>query len=135
MFDNFGFDTSGPEALAKIATGESESTAAEQNAIERPTQNAAIIRCLRAWQRAYNKNIAKPECDEFHAKRAGDRAFLRAMPPLSGYDNIRDFIACVTYAIVINSISHDDTQSLFLSAKIALAALRQDPNHAAIHPV
>jgi hypothetical protein len=115
-------DTYGTEALSNIETGP-----AEANAKERPTQNAAIVRCLRAWQRAYKKTYTDPESD-YHAKRAGDRAFLRAMPPLSGFENIRDFVACVTYALVVDVLRQKDAEALLISAKIAITALRQQPN-------
>ena len=114
-------DTYGTEALSTIETGEPES-----NAPERPTKNNAVTRCLRAWQRAYKKTIDDDE-DDYHAKCAGDRAFLRAMPPLSGSDNIRDYIACVAYAVVIEVIRHKDAAPLLDAAKISLAALRHQP--------
>jgi len=114
-------DTYGTAALSTIETPEPES-----NAPDRPTQNSAVARCLRAWQRAYKKACAEGDSD-FKAKCAGDRAFLRSMPALSGYDNIRDFIACVTYAIVIDVLRSKDAEHLLEAAKVALTTLRQQP--------
>jgi hypothetical protein len=117
-------DTYGTEALSTI-----EADKPEPNTLERPTQNAAVARCLRAWQRTYKKAISDDE-DDYQAKCEGDRAFLRAMPPLSGFDNIRDFIACVTYAVVIEVVRHKDADHLLAAAKIALATLRHQPGTA-----
>jgi hypothetical protein len=114
-------DTYGTEALSAVNAGK-----AEADAPERPIQNPAVARCLRAWQRAYKKAINDDE-DDYYAKCAGDRAFLRCMPPLSGFDNIRDFIACVTYAVVIGVVRHKDADHLLAAAKIALATLRHRP--------
>jgi len=92
-------------------------------------QNEAVERCNRAWQRAYNKELANIDEDEsdYPAKKAGNQAYLRAMPPLSGYQNICDFIACVANALVIDSIATCDAKRLFAAAKIAITAVRSEP--------
>jgi hypothetical protein len=92
-------------------------------------QNDAVDRCNHAWQRAYNKEVVGIDEDEstWPAKKAGNQAYLRAMPPLSGYDNICDFIACVTNALVIDAISACDAKRLLAAAKIAITAVRSEP--------
>jgi hypothetical protein len=88
-------------------------------------QNDAVDRCNRAWLRAYNKEVANIDEDEstWPAQKAGNHAYLRAMPPLSGYDNICDFIACVAHALVIEAIGAKDSERLLAAAKIAVVAL------------
>ncbi len=95
----------------------------------RPSGNASITRCIRAWQRAYNKelpNRSKGESD-YEARKAANEAFLRAMPPLIGYINICDFIACITYAEIIDVIPFDDGAHLLAGAKLAITTLRYEP--------
>ena len=97
---------------------------------DRPSENAAVARCIRAWQRTYNKEIADLDEDDsrYHAERAGRKAYLRAMPPLAGYENIRDFIACVTYAELTEVLVHSEAAHFLDSAKVAVAAVRREPS-------
>ena len=48
------------------------------------------------------------------------------MPPLAGYENIRDFIACVTYAEVAELILPLNAARYLEGAKVALGALRHE---------
>jgi hypothetical protein len=45
------------------------------------------------------------------------------MPPLSGHENIRDFIACVAQGILIEAISGSDGARLLYAAQVAHTAL------------
>ncbi|MGD1106781.1 MAG: hypothetical protein ABR865_07030 [Terracidiphilus sp.] len=94
-----------------------------------PLHNEAVERCNRAWQRAYNKKLADidPGESDYPARKAGNQAYLRAMPPLSGYQNICDCIACIGYALVIDAIHPSDAGRLMAVAKIAIAAVRHEP--------
>jgi hypothetical protein len=93
----------------------------------RPSENAAVARCIRAWHRAQRKESAAGGSD-YKSSCAGNIAYLRAIPSLAGYENIRDFIACVTFAAITEVIRHKDADHLLAAAKIALAALRQEPS-------
>jgi len=117
-------DTEEMQAPAALAAGEPETSAKE-----RPAPNAALIRCMQAWQRAHKKAVNNHESG-YDVKAASDTAFLRAMPPLSGPGNISDFIACVTYAILIGILRGKDAAHLFGAAKIAIANLRNQPKTA-----
>jgi len=99
-------------------------------------QNAALDRCVKAWQRTFNlasidpKNdtLAPPSDDTtYFARKQASLSFRDAMPPLSGYENIRDFIACTTYAMLKNILDDDDCKSLFVAARIATAVLKAQP--------
>ncbi|MGA2443206.1 MAG: hypothetical protein ABSH08_19810 [Tepidisphaeraceae bacterium] len=92
----------------------------------RSGENAAVARCIRAWHRAQRKESAAGGSD-YKSSCAGNIAYLRAIPSLAGYENIRDFIACVTFAAITEVIRHKDANHLLAAAKIALAALRQEP--------
>ena len=49
------------------------------------------------------------------------------MPQLSGYDNIRDFIACVVNAMLIGAIEDNQGTKLLYGAQVALATVRRQP--------
>jgi hypothetical protein len=92
----------------------------------RPTSNAAVSRCILASQRAYNKTFAETKND-YEGEKAARKAFVRAIPPLAGYRNIADFIACVTYAMVTEMIYSGDAQNYLAAAKVAIATLAHAP--------
>jgi len=84
-------------------------------------KNPAIARCLSAWIYAYKQKIAEKET-EHEAKEVANDTFLRTMPPLSGLENICDFIACVNFAYRIELISRNDSTHYLAQVKSALAA-------------
>ena len=92
---------------------------------DRPSDNPSVSRCIRAWNRAYHQKINEDESDH-EAEKAGRRYYLRAMPPLAGYENVRDFIACVTYALLIEIIRPFEAEHYFAAANVALGALRRE---------
>jgi hypothetical protein len=85
--------------------------------------NPAVARCLKAWAHASKLERAKGK-NKSEASIEADRAYLNAMPPLSGNENIRDFIACVAYAMVDNIILANDGAKLLYAAQIAHATTR-----------
>jgi hypothetical protein len=114
---------------------ENSSEALDQTTQEAPnrlSENDAVAECLRAWQITMDNERAKLDEDdsEDDAEKEANEAFLAAMPPLSGYQNICDFIACVTQAYMWDIIRHQQADHLFKAAKIAMTALRLDPQKA-----
>jgi hypothetical protein len=101
-----------------------------------PTSNKAVVRCIRAWQWAYKQKLANLADDdtEWDAQKAGNLAYLRAIPHLAGYENVRDFIACVAYAEVNDLIMRREAIDFLAAAKVALGALRQEPAAANFEP-
>jgi len=55
------------------------------------------------------------------AERCAGKAFRLAMPPLSGYRNICDFIACAGYGMIMGAIKNESGTKLLYSARVALA--------------
>lgn len=102
----------------------------------RPSENAAVVRCIRAFQRAYKKVLDElgKSASDYPAEKAGREAYLRALPPLSGYENIRDFIACIAYADLTELIRHSDAEHFLDSAKVALTLVRYEPSRLASAP-
>ncbi len=95
--------------------------------------NPAVARCAEAWDRTYHLASIDPEDDslepshnnsDFFACQQADIAFRNAMPPLCGYQNIQNFIACVAYARLRKIIYPDDAGELLFAAQVALSAIR-----------
>jgi len=91
---------------------------------------AAIKRCCAAWQRAYEAKVAQGQgssSQKIVAAFLAGPAFRKAMPPLAGYDNIRDFIACTAYGILIEAIPEKRANQLLYAAQVALSTLHHGP--------
>ncbi len=91
---------------------------------------AAIKRCCAAWQRAYNAALEgtdKDSTDKIFARHDAGPAYCKAMPPLAGYENIRDFIACAAHGILIEAIPQKRANQLLYAAQVALASLNYEP--------
>jgi hypothetical protein len=89
-------------------------------------ENPAIARCMIEWQRVYREQRAKKE-SSFSASLVAAEAYRKAMPPLSGRENISDFIACVAHGMLIEAIGGNDATKLLYAAQVALATLRRQP--------
>jgi hypothetical protein len=59
---------------------------------------------------------------EVFAGRAADKAYREAMPPLSGHQNILDFIACTAHGMLIEAINENACAKLIYAAQVALSA-------------
>jgi hypothetical protein len=96
---------------------------------DRPSQNPAVFRCTRACNRAAKRKRAEIGTDEdaeVIVAIAAKSKYLRSMPPLDSWENIRDFIACVTFAEAVGLILHYEAENFLSSAKVALAAVRHE---------
>jgi hypothetical protein len=80
--------------------------------------NPVIANCYSIWQRVYKAEIAKG-VHYIHAGRTAGLAYRRAMPQLTGQDNIRDFIACVAHGLLIGAIEENTGAKLLYAAQIA----------------
>ncbi len=105
----------------------------EPQSTERASDNAAVNRCIRAWNRAYNMELAQSK-NRVKADDEAQKAYYRVMPPLAGYINIRDFIACVTYASLIGVMDHSVAQHHLEAAKIAIGVVRNEPRPLSTEP-
>jgi hypothetical protein len=92
----------------------------------KPLQNPAISRCFEAWTTVREQALANGKTD-YKARCEAIAAYREALPPLSGAQNISDFIACVGYAITLDIIIQIQAESLLNVAKIALAAIPKEP--------
>ncbi len=118
-------ETTEPEELTPEETEEPPKPSPEEEEDDRATENPAVLRCARAWCQAFDKATDEGE-DEDDAEKDANSAYLRSMPPLAGFENVRDFIACISYAQVTDVILNYQAESLLATAKVALAAVRQE---------
>jgi hypothetical protein len=95
---------------------------------DRAAANPAVCYCILASNRAYNQALARLDkgADKEVAATEARNAYLRAIPALAGPDNIRDFIACVTYGDMLDIIAHYEAEQLLEYAKVAITAARQE---------
>lgn len=88
--------------------------------------NRAIRRCCLAWAHVLTEELDKGKNGERASARAAD-AYRFLMPPLFGYENIRDFIACATHGMLIGAIEESQATKLLYAAQVALATVRRQP--------
>jgi hypothetical protein len=89
--------------------------------------NAVVTRCIEAYADAMKDAVEHRKHHYDAAKEAG-RAFRQRMPPLSGHENIRDFIACVAQGILMDVISGSDGARLLYAAQVAHSAMTPAPH-------
>jgi hypothetical protein len=89
--------------------------------------NPAVDQCYGVWQRVYKAEIAKGVYHIIAGQTAG-KAYRRALPPLSGQENIRDFIACVAYGMLIEAIDEKTGPKLLYAAQVAHTMLPKQPS-------
>jgi hypothetical protein len=101
--------------------------------------NPAVALCFKAWQRTYDLALCEPDDgrlapendnSNFFAREQAAIAFRDAMPPLCGRENIGNFVACATYAMLKQILSREECTHLFSAARIALSLLRLEPRAA-----
>ena len=128
-------ETTEPEELTPEETEQSRESSTEEEGSEeeeseeepndRASEHPAVLRCINAWNHALGKAEAEGE-DNCDARLRARSAYLRSMPPLAGFENVRDYIACVSFAQVAEVIGSFQAESLLATAKVALAAVRQE---------
>ena len=96
-------------------------------------ENPAVAHCKDVWQQVYQADLKSKKRREV-ANMNADRAYHCAMPPLSGYRNTCDFIACVGYAMLMGIIRDDRATKLLYTAQIALSCVPRPPKNGGTHP-
>ena len=85
--------------------------------------NPVLLRCCKAWIRAHESALARG-VNPVSAILRGNEAYRNSMPPLSGADNIRDYIACVAHGMVVRTILPEIGTRLLYAAQVALSACK-----------
>jgi hypothetical protein len=87
-------------------------------------KNDAVAVCAGAWQKIHTATLKKTE-NLYTAERCANIVYRLAMPPLSGYQNICDFIACVGYGMLLGAIKPENGTKLLYAAQVALSTIPQ----------
>lgn len=103
---------------------DSATVAAAQPSSPSLVPNAAIQRCLDAWNAIYLPAIAKGFSDVTAARQSA-HAYRAAMPTLTTPLNVSDFIACTAHGLLIGAIDEKRAAKLLYAAQVASGAYRQ----------
>jgi hypothetical protein len=103
------------------ATSEPESLLTDP--FESVPRSVAVERCIAAWINAYRTEAAKGTSSSISHKVA-NRNYCMAMPPLVGFENIRDFIACTTHGMLYGAVDPKEGTRLLYAAQVAAGTLR-----------
>ena len=90
-----------------------------------PAQNSAVAPCYESYTRALDEAEEK----NWYRGRAmitAQDVYRKALPPLSGRENIRDFIACVAHAMLLKIIQPEEATRLFYAAQVAQSGANRD---------
>jgi hypothetical protein len=85
--------------------------------------NPAVARCCAAWKRTYDAEV-RSGTHFVVAEYEASKVYRYNMPPLTGYQEIADYITCVTYGMAMAAIVTKEGTRLLYAAQVALAALR-----------
>ncbi len=88
--------------------------------------NRAVARCCAAFDTARKVAIARG-ANRSLARKEAREAYRAAMPPLDGAQNIRDFVACIAYGMLILAISRSDADRLLEAAQNSQDTQRSHP--------
>ena len=88
--------------------------------------NPAVRRCCLAWAHTLREKLDEGINGESACRSAAD-AYRFVMPPLFGYENIRDFIACTAHGMILGAIEESRGTKLLYAAQVALATIRRQP--------
>jgi hypothetical protein len=91
-----------------------------------PAPNLAVDVCDRMFADTTEQALREGKSAQL-AKHMGRIAYCGVMPKLSGATNIRDFIACVTYAMALDIIPGKEGTRLLYAAQVAHMALTKRP--------
>ena len=91
-----------------------------------PDRTAAVQRCCAARDRSLQESRAKKR-DLYDTRKLANEAFCAAMPDLTGYENIRDFIACAAHGMLTGAIDPIEGPKFLYAAQVAVGALRHEP--------
>jgi len=85
-------------------------------------KNPAVALCNGVWVKIHAATLMQTS-NVYAAERCASKAFRLAMPSLSGYRNISDFIACAGFGILVGAIQDKNGAKLLAAARIALSAI------------
>ena len=93
-----------------------------------PQRNPAVRDCCFAAARALKETQKHHRSDSFKCADAAVTAYCDAMPSLGGFENIRDYTACIAHGMLLGIIDPNDGPKFLYAAQIALSVLPRKPN-------
>jgi hypothetical protein len=90
-----------------------------------PAQNPAVALCYESYTRALDE-AEEMKVYTARAQMLARDVYRKALPPLSGRENIRDFIACVAHAMLLKIIEPEEATRLFYAAQVAQSGANRD---------
>jgi hypothetical protein len=84
-------------------------------------ENPAVAHCCEVWE-STRRQALNAGCNMIIARVAAHKAFQKSLPPLTGLENIRNFIACVAHGMLVGAILSPDGARLLYAAQIAKSA-------------
>jgi hypothetical protein len=91
-----------------------------------PLPNLVVDQCYRRFSEAVEQAIKEGESEKV-TRHLGRIAYCAALPKLSGVGNIRDFIACISFAMAVEIIPSNEGTRLLYAAQVAHTALTKRP--------
>jgi hypothetical protein len=85
-------------------------------------KNPAVAHCCDVWERVHAGGLRKKNGVAI-ALYDPNKAFLHAIPPLVGYENKCDFIACVGYGMLTGKMLEAGGTRLLYAAQVALSTV------------
>jgi len=73
-------------------------------------QIPAVALCVEGWEKTFRATLQKTG-SVYSAKRCAVSVYRMAMPPLTGHQSIRDFIACAAYGMLLGAIKPEPNSS------------------------
>jgi hypothetical protein len=110
---------------SSIVTSSEVDTARGPSDFERGLSHPAVAHCCQAGNLAFDAFYDKRNESNYKAHAAERLAYRRAMPPLQGSQNIRAFIACVTYGLLVEVFSERESTRLLYAAQVAWGTVRR----------
>ena len=98
-------------------------------------RNPAVRDCCFAAARAFSETQKKHQGDSFKCADAAVTAYCDAMPSLDSFENIRDYVACVTHAMLLGVIDPNEGPKFLYAAQIALSVLPREPKRLKINAI
>jgi len=90
------------------------------------TSNPAVAHCQRVWLSVHEAAMKRQKYKDVAGMEAA-QAYRRAMPPLSGYQNVCDFIACVGFGMLMGIIPETSAGKLLYAAQVTLSSASKRP--------
>ena len=85
-------------------------------------KNPAVAHCQEVREQVYRLALKKKKGGAVALLDAGE-AYCHAMPPLIGYENICNFIACVGYGMLTRVFMYATGTKLLYAAQVALTTV------------